>query len=388
MGTTPNTAEILIVDDVAANLDMLATILKEAGYAVRATPSAELALKSALAAAPALFLLDVRLSGIDGFEICRRLKQDSRTSGVPVIFVSAMTDVAARVRGFEAGGVDYINKPFQREEILARVRTHLALRQSQNELEQRVQQRTAELALAREAAEAASRAKSEFLGNISHELRTPLNHVLGFGQLLEMDAALNENQREEVGQILRAGRHLLTMVNDLIDLASCEAGQLQSAVEAIPANLLVRECAAMAASLAKERNITLIEKPDGNNGLCVCADFGRLRRILAQLLSNAIRHSRPGDSITLLYRVTGNRLVCFSAEGSGPGIPVERQESLFDGSDGPGGKNGTAEEAGMGLAISKRIVEAMGGNIGFESAQGFWLEIPACNENQPDTANR
>ncbi|MDP3687733.1 MAG: response regulator [Sulfurimicrobium sp.] len=137
--------DILVVDDTAANLDLLSSLLKEAGYAVRAAPAPELALRSALAQPPALLLLDVRMPGMDGFEVCRRLKQDARTRDVPIIFVSGQDDTQDRVHGFEVGGVDFISKPFQREEILARVRTHLALRQAQNELELRVRERTADL---------------------------------------------------------------------------------------------------------------------------------------------------------------------------------------------------------------------------------------------------
>jgi DNA-binding response OmpR family regulator len=137
--------DILVVDDNPDNLDLLTALLKEAGYAVRAAPSPELALQSALAQPPALLLLDIRMPGMDGFELCRRLKQDARSREVPIIFVSGQNDVADRVRGFELGGVDFIGKPFQREEVLARVRTHLALHQVQCELERRISERTVEL---------------------------------------------------------------------------------------------------------------------------------------------------------------------------------------------------------------------------------------------------
>ena len=136
---------VLIIDDTIANLDLLAALLKDEGYAVRASASAELALQSAKNQPPALILLDIVMPDMDGFEVCRRLKQDTRTCDIPVIFISAQGDVASKVQGFSVGGVDYINKPFQREEVLARVCTHLALRDIQNQLELRVKERTAEL---------------------------------------------------------------------------------------------------------------------------------------------------------------------------------------------------------------------------------------------------
>ena len=137
--------EILIVDDLPANLDLLSNLLAEAGYKVRAAPNGMLAIRSALARPPALLLLDVRMPGMDGFEVCRQLKQNSVTCDVPIIFVSGQNELTDRVHAFELGGVDFISKPFQRQEVLARVRTHLALHGVQVELERRVGERTAEL---------------------------------------------------------------------------------------------------------------------------------------------------------------------------------------------------------------------------------------------------
>ena len=137
--------EIMVIDDTVANLNILDVLLKEAGYSVRAASIVELALQSATAHPPALVLLDIRMPEMDGFEVCRRLKRNARTLDIPVIFISAMNEVSDRVRGFEVGGVDFISKPFQREEVLARVKTHLALREVQERLEQRVKERTSEL---------------------------------------------------------------------------------------------------------------------------------------------------------------------------------------------------------------------------------------------------
>lgn len=146
----PAPLDILVVDDTTANLNLLTTLLEEVGYVVRAAPLPELALQSALTQPPGLILLDVRMPEMDGFEVCRRLKQDERTAGVPVIFISALQELSDRVQGFEAGGVDFITKPFQREEVLARVSAHLELKTLRNSLEARVEERTHELATANE----------------------------------------------------------------------------------------------------------------------------------------------------------------------------------------------------------------------------------------------
>ena len=137
--------DILIVDDEIPNLKLLAEFLGHAGYQVRSTEKPQLAIDSALAKPPALILLDVRMPEMDGFEVCKRLKQDERTRDVPVIFISALQDVQDRIRGFEVGGVDFISKPIQKEEVLARVRTHTELRNMQLNLERMVAKRTAEV---------------------------------------------------------------------------------------------------------------------------------------------------------------------------------------------------------------------------------------------------
>jgi PleD family two-component response regulator len=138
--------DILIVDDEVSNLKLLKAMLNREGYHVRPADRPQLAIDSALAQPPALILLDVKMPEMDGFEVCRRLKQDERTRDIPVIFISALQDVADKIRGFEAGGRDYITKPFQEEEVLARVRTHIELRNMQLNLEALVARRSAELA--------------------------------------------------------------------------------------------------------------------------------------------------------------------------------------------------------------------------------------------------
>ena len=138
--------DILIVDDEIANLKLLAQLLDQQGYKVRPLDKPQLAIDSAIAQPPALILLDVRMPDMDGFEVCKRLKQDERTRDIPIIFISALHEVEDKVQGFEAGGVDFISKPFQEEEVLARVRTHLELRNMQVNLEEMVAKRTDELA--------------------------------------------------------------------------------------------------------------------------------------------------------------------------------------------------------------------------------------------------
>ncbi|HEY9607810.1 response regulator, partial [Allocoleopsis sp.] len=172
---------ILIVDDTPENLQILSATLSEKGYKVRGVVKGQMALRAARSAPPDLILLDIRMPEMDGYEVCEQLKADPKTSEIPIIFISALDEVLDKVKAFAAGGVDYITKPFQVAEVLARVEHQLTIRRLSNQLQeqnQQLQQEIQERLKAEKAAEAASKAKTEFLANMSHELRTPLNAIL------------------------------------------------------------------------------------------------------------------------------------------------------------------------------------------------------------------
>jgi PAS domain S-box-containing protein len=235
-------------------------------------------------------------------------------------------------------------------------------------------------------AEAASQAKSEFLSRMSHNLRTPLNSVLGFAQLLQM-ADLSAEQRESVEYILIAGRHLLGLINEVLDLARIEAGGLTLAIEPFPlADLLVESLDLIRPALFERRAALHYDSASARN-LIVLADRQRLRQVILNLLSNAVNYNRAGGAVRLDCVATEHGHVRIRVSDEGLGIAPEQIARLFTPFDRLGAETSGVEGTGLGLVLSRQFVEAMGGTIGVESHVGegsmFWFEI-ALAENQPD----
>ncbi|MGK9230124.1 CHASE3 domain-containing protein [Inquilinus limosus] len=235
------------------------------------------------------------------------------------------------------------------------------------------------LVAAREEALQASRAKSEFLSRMSHELRTPLNSILGFAQLLELDLK-DEEARENVAQILRAGRHLLSLIGDVLDLARIEAGRMDLAVEPLPAAEVLAEAAALATPLGQPRGIAIEAAAPDDGGLPVLADRRRLLQVLLNLLSNAVKYNRDGGRVVLEHRPADAGRVRITIRDTGPGIPPDRAARLFAAFDRLGADRSAAEGSGLGLALSRQLAEAMGGRLIHENlAEGgsaFHLDLP------------
>jgi PAS domain S-box-containing protein len=240
-----------------------------------------------------------------------------------------------------------------------------------------------ELALieSREAADRASKAKSEFLSLMSHELRTPMNAILGFGQLLEMDGNLTSTQSDFISEIMKAGHHLLDLINDILDLSRVETGRLELTLEAVPCDELVQECLVLVRSLAGTNEVSL------SHGIipetCVLADKVRLKQILVNLLSNAIKYNHKQGMVRVACSVIVPT-VRFEVLDTGQGIPEERMAELFQPFNRLGAEKGTIEGTGIGLTISRNLVEKMGGRIGVRSSPGegsmFWVELPLATE--------
>lgn len=236
-----------------------------------------------------------------------------------------------------------------------------------------------ELRRAKELAEEANRAKSEFLSRMSHELRTPLNAILGFAQVLEMDG-LSDDQQSSVSQILKGGRHLLTLINEVLDIARIEAGRLTLSPEPILLREALDEALDLVTPLAAHAQVDLSRHSSLIWNQYVQADRQRLKQVVLNLLSNAIKYNRKGGKVSVACVAGEGDRLRIEISDTGRGIPVQKMALLFRPFERLGAEETGVEGSGVGLALSKKLVEAMGGIIGAESEFGsgslFWLEFP------------
>lgn len=249
-------------------------------------------------------------------------------------------------------------------------------------------ERQRELADARDEAERANQAKSEFLSSMSHELRTPMNAILGFTQLMQYDEELPAEHQDNIKEILEAGQHLLELINEVLDLARVESGNIDLSIEPVALAPVIHECLSLVSPLAQQRAVTL--NREALTGVAVRADRTRLKQVLINLISNAIKYNREGGTVWLEARALLDDRLRVQIRDTGSGIAPERLAELFQPFSRLGADSSDIEGSGIGLTISRRVVEMMGGSIGVESVPGtgstFWIELPleTASENFPD----
>ena len=242
---------------------------------------------------------------------------------------------------------------------------------------------TEELRIAKEQAETASQAKTDFLSSMSHELRTPLNSILGFAQLLENSRTpLPERQKRQAGQIIRSGRHLLELINEVLDLARIESGNMQVSMEPVNAQDVIQDAIEIIQPLAAEQGLKLHFPAPERCGVYVLGDYTRTKQVLINLLSNAVKYNRESGTVTLQCEVIGD-LYRITVSDTGRGIPESRLAELFQPFNRLGAESGSIEGTGVGLVLTRQLIGLMQGEMGVVSREGegsdFWFELPLYN---------
>ena len=374
-GVAPPRSRILVVDDITRNLQVVGTMLRQAGYGVMPATSGAEALVGARAQPPDLILLDLMMPEMDGLEVCRRLKADPLTQQIPVIFLTASNEMEHLVNGFEAGAVDYITKPFNAPELLARVRTHLELKHARERLKEMNEE------------------KNEFMGIAAHDLRNPLGAIQGYSEMIleeieplqppapEPWTRATKETADCARRIHETSRRMVEMVQNLLDANRIERGEMQ--LNLAPIDL----AAAVAAVLETQRPRAVAKQQtlhwqNEAGPISMLADATVLTQVIENLVSNAVKYSPAGKNIFVRLRRSSEGTRC-EVQDEGPGLSAEDQKKLFGkfarlSAKPTGGEHST----GLGLSIVKKMVEAMNGKVWCESELGrgatFIVEFPAA----------
>jgi two-component system sensor histidine kinase/response regulator len=361
-------ARILVVDDQLQNIQLVGSVLLKLGYEIIPALDGAGALKRLKVRVPDLILLDLLMPEMDGCEVCRRLQENPEWQDVPVVFLSAADDKELIVRALEAGGVDYITKPFNSAELILRVKTQLALKTARDRLKQLAED------------------KDELLGILAHDLKNHLGGMLMSSQLLHtrIQGLADARTRQLSENILRSGGHMLDFVKEFLANASAEhnfalkLGTLNFSDAAIRA-------VEQFAEAARRKNLVLeTSLPKGNS--TVLADTTALNQVLDNLISNALKFSPPGGRILVSVHPDGEHVEC-RIQDQGPGFTAEDTVRMFHRYARLSARPTDNEPStGLGLSITKKLVQAMNGEVACESVPGqgatFSIRLPKPTSQQ------
>ncbi|OYT69723.1 MAG: hypothetical protein CFK52_13080 [Chloracidobacterium sp. CP2_5A] len=377
--------KVLIVDDEATLRLVFRKILTKAGFAVLEAPDGAAGLAQAEEALPSVILLDWVMPGLDGPEVCRRIRANPQLSESQIIMLSSRSELDDRVRGLDAGADDYLVKPCETKELLARVRSAMRIHELKRQLREKATQLQETVAKLEELAHQ----REEFTAVLVHDIRSPLTTVYGALELMELRSdelgALDDNLRHIIQHGYRTLDHIMKLVNEVLDFSKAEAGGETLDLEWVPIAELIREAAAQI-SLTAERKGLRLQADCPLDSLTLLLDRGKMLRAIGNLLSNAVKFTPEGGTVTLrAERVEGAGLnagktfVAVHVEDTGPGIPAKDLPYIFN----PyyqARQRARQLGTGLGLAIVQRIAAAHGGQASVQSAEGvgtaFTITLP------------
>lgn len=357
---TPTT--IMIIDDTPANLGLLQEMLESRGYRVVAFPSGQLAFKAALRKPPDLILLDIKMPDMDGYQVCEKFKQDQLLTEIPIIFISALGETTDKVRAFSVGGVDYVTKPFEPDEVFARVDTHLKIRslqerlehQNQN-LEQMVQERTRELTRAHERLRQVDKVKDDFLHMISHEIRTPANGVLGMTEII-LDLCPETQERKTYEELFQQSRQrLMNLIEDATLLAGMDSLETESAASPLLSELLQE----IQSPRDQVRVSVQSDSVSGDPGLK--GDPALLRKALDTFVHLGAVFSQSPDPLNINIEARDNYLY-FAAPLDNLSLTPEEASEFFD-MESPVRSASPAQTLGLAPVVAGQFLKALGGSM-------------------------
>jgi signal transduction histidine kinase len=364
---------LLIVDDTPENIGVLFDCLADHNFKIFVAENGSDALEIAKEKLPDLILLDILMPGIDGFETCRQLKNIPQTQDIPVIFMTALSETSDKVKGFQLGAVDYVTKPFQQEEVLARINTHLTIRQLQNQLQVQNEQL---IKLNQE--------KNEFLGIAAHDIKNPLTAIQSAAEVIELDyETMSKNDMvKQAKRISVTTRQLFTLIDNLLDINAIESGKFNISPSSIDIFPTLQSLVMRYSNRAKSKDIAVhFQSPEKQYHAFV--DGNTIIQVLDNLISNAVKYSPYGKQVDI--RVTeSEKFIRCEIQDEGPGLSDSEQQKLFHkfsklSTKPTGGEHST----GLGLFIVKKLVEAMNGKVWCESELGkgttFFVDFPVSD---------
>lgn len=367
---------VLIVDDNPQNLKVLGNLLREKGYRLAAAQNGTQALDFVGNKHPDIILLDYMMPDLNGIEVCEKIKSNEDSKDIPIIIVTGVTDTWNKVQAFTVGAVDYITKPFEKEEVLARVNTHL----ENSRLTKQLMKANHEL-------QNLNALKNRFLGMAAHDLRTPLSVIKGYSALLASVklGSVTKNQEKLLNAINRSSNYMLNLVESLLDVSAIESGQLDLVLEPGSLKDLVEDRLLTIDILAQKKDISLEASLEEVHDIKF--DSNRIAQVIDNLLSNAIKYSTPGSKIIITLKES-TQFAQLSVQDEGPGISREDQTKLFGDFQRLGTRPTSGEKSyGLGLSISQAIAKAHQGNVSFQSevevGSTFTLNLPKDKHTSP-----